>query len=104
MFVAFVFKKEFPSLSEHLAGLLCNADEGGSPAQLLEFGCSHIGARGAESPQDITDGIFYIPSVRNLHCPTLRCPVSQERRNKAEAKGFSTNFFMTLFFLMEPFI
>lgn len=69
-------------LSEHVAGLLCYADEGGSAAQLLEFGCTHVGAGGAEPPKDVPDRVFYIPSVRNLHRPTLRRPGNKHEKKQ----------------------
>lgn len=66
-------------LSEHVAWLLRDADEGGSPAQLFEFGGADVGAGGAEAPQHITDGILHISSIGNLHCPPLGCSESSNR-------------------------
>lgn len=54
-----------------MARLLCDTDKGGSAAQLFEFGGTHIGAGGAESPQHIPDGIFHISFVGNLDRPPL---------------------------------
>ena len=73
----------FPSYalrSEHLAGLLRDTDEGGSPAQLFELGGAHVGAGGAEAPQHIADGVLHISSVGNLHGPPLRRPESREEK------------------------
>lgn len=67
-------------LSEHLAGLLCDPDEGGSPAQLFQLGGAHVGAGGAEPPQHIPDGVLHISSVGNFHCPPLRRPGSREEK------------------------
>lgn len=73
-----------------MAGLLCYADEGGSTAQLLEFGCAHIGAGGAEPPKHVPDCVFYISSVGNLHCPTLRRPKSKiQTQEKSTHSYFS---------------
>lgn len=66
-------------LGEHVAGLLRDPDEGGSAAQFLEFGCAHVGAGGAEPPQDVPDGVFYVSSVRNLHRPPFRRPEGQRK-------------------------
>lgn len=69
-----------------MAGLLRDADEGGSAAQLLEFGCAHVGAGGAEPPQNVTDGDLYISSVRNLHRPPLG---RSENQDSMRNKGFN---------------
>lgn len=63
-----------------MAGLLCDTNEGGSPAQLFQLGSTHVGAGGAETPQHVEDGVVHISSVGNLHCPALRRPEwSRER-------------------------
>lgn len=61
-------------LGEHLAGLLRDPDEGGSPAQLLQLGGAHVGAGGAEASQHVADGVLHVPSVGHLHRPALRGP------------------------------
>lgn len=71
-------------LSEHLAGLLCDADEGGSPAQLFELGSAHVGAGGAEAPQHVSDGVLHISSIGNLHCPPLRSSESREEKRELD--------------------
>lgn len=60
--------------------LLCDTDKGGSPAQLFELRSAHVGARGAESSQHVTDGVFHVSSVWNLHCPSLRCPETRSEK------------------------
>lgn len=69
-------------LGEHLAGLLRDADEGGSPAQLLELGGAHVGAGGAEASQHVADGVLHVSSVGNLHRPPLGRPESRGERRK----------------------
>lgn len=63
-----------PGLREDLAMLLGDPDKCCSPAQFLEFGSSHVGAGGAQPPEDVQDGEFHIPSVRYLHSSALRSP------------------------------
>jgi len=65
-------------VSEHLAGLLCDTNEGGPPAQLFELRGAHVCAGGAEASQHVTDGVLHISSIGNLHGPTLRRPESRE--------------------------
>lgn len=69
-----------PLCSEHLARLLCDANEGGSPAQLFELSGAHVGAGGAEAPQHVTDGVLHVSSIGNLHRPSLRRPESREEK------------------------
>lgn len=65
---------DFMALGEHLAQLLCNPDERGPAAELFEFGCSYICARGAQATQDVSDGVLHVTFIRHLHCPAFRCP------------------------------
>lgn len=69
-----------PLLSEHVAGLLCDADEGGPPAQLFELGGAHVGAGGAEAAQHVADGVLHVPPIGDLHCPTLGRPENRGER------------------------
>lgn len=66
-------------LGEHLAGLLRDADEGGSPAQLLELGGAHVGTGGAEAPQHVPDGVLHVSPVGNLHRPPFGRPERRQR-------------------------
>lgn len=47
--------------------LLGDPDEGGSPAQFLQFSCSHVGACGAEASKDVSDGMFHVPFKGDRH-------------------------------------
>lgn len=58
--------------------LLGDPDERCSPAEFLEFGSSHVGAGGAQPPQDVQDGELHVPAVRHLHGPALRSPAEEE--------------------------
>lgn len=71
-----------------MAGLLRDPDEGGSAAQFLEFGGAHVGACGAEPPQDVPDGVFYVSSVRNLHRPAFRRPAGQRKATLNERTNY----------------
>lgn len=51
--------------------LLGDPDKRRSPAQFLELGSSHVGAGGAQPPEDVQDGEFHVPSVRYLHSSAL---------------------------------
>lgn len=68
-------------LGEHLTRLLCDTDEGGSLAQLFEFGGAHVGAGGSDAPQHIADGVLHISSVGNLHRLPLGSPESRGENN-----------------------
>lgn len=78
--------------SEHLAGLLCDTNEGGSPAQLFELGGAHIGAGGAKAPQHISDSVLHISSIGNLHCPPLRRPGSRAERGESKNKDILRSY------------
>lgn len=75
-------------LGEHLAGLLCDANEGGSPAQLLELGGAHVGAGGAEAPQHVPDGVLHVSPVGNLHRPPLGRPERRQRVTHSQEGGW----------------
>lgn len=62
----------FIALGEHLARLLCNSDERGPAAELFEFSCSHVCAGGAQTTQDVFDGVLSITFIGDLHGPSLR--------------------------------
>lgn len=66
-------------LGEHLAGLLCDSDEGGPATELLQFGCAYVSAGGAHTTQDISDGVLHIALIGHLHRPALRCPAHTVR-------------------------
>lgn len=63
-----------PRLREDRVVLLGDPDKRRSLAQFLESGSSHVGAGGAQPPEDVQDGVFHIPSVRYLHSLALRSP------------------------------
>lgn len=73
-------------LGEHLAGLLCDPDEGGSPAELLQLGCTNIGAGGAEASEHVPDGVLHVPSVGHLHRPALRGPEGRHSQSVPGSK------------------
>lgn len=54
-------------ITEDWIHLLGDPDEGGSPAQLLQFSCSHVGTCGADASKDVSDGMFHIPFKGHLH-------------------------------------
>jgi len=58
-------------LGEHLAGLLCDSDEGCPAAQFFEFGSSYICACGPQTTHDVPDGVFDVTFVGHLDCPAL---------------------------------
>lgn len=60
-----------PRLGEDFVVLLGDPDKCRSLAQFLEFGSSHVGAGGAQPPEDVQDGVFHIPSVWYLHSLAL---------------------------------
>lgn len=70
-------------LGEHLAGLLCDPDEGGSPAELLQLGGTDVGAGGAEASEHVPDGVLHVPSVGDLHRPALRGPEKRHSQSGA---------------------
>lgn len=82
---------------EHLVGLLCDADEGGPPAQLLELGGAHVCAGGAEASQHLADGVLHISSVRNLHGLSLRRPESGAEKVGTQADTNSNHFVESYF-------
>lgn len=61
-------------LGEHLAGLLCDPNEGGPSAELLQLGGTNVGAGGPEATEHVPDGVLHVPSVGHLHRPALRGP------------------------------
>ncbi|MEE6504629.1 hypothetical protein FKM82_005276 [Ascaphus truei] len=60
--------------AEYRVELLSHPNESRSAAQLLQFGGSHVGASGADPPQDVSDGMFHVPSERDFHSLSLRGP------------------------------
>lgn len=66
------FELYLPGLRKDFTVLLSYPNERCSSTKLLKFGSSHISAGRSQPPEDIPDGVFYIPSVRHLYRFALR--------------------------------
>ena len=62
------------NLVKYLIGLLSDSYEGGSATELLQFLGTNISACGAQSPEDVLDGVGHVPPVLHLHRLALRGP------------------------------
>lgn len=68
-------------ISEHSVELLCDSDEGGPAAQLLQFSSSDIGARRADTTQDVSYRILYWPFIEDLNRLAFRCPGDKKKES-----------------------
>lgn len=58
-------------LAEHGALLLGHPDERRPPAELFQFGGSHVGAGRSQSPENIQNSVFNTPFVRYFYSLAL---------------------------------